>query len=642
MKQLFVFVLLLTIVTGCMAQTKLSTNNKKAIKEYYKGMDAIEIYEYATAEEAFLKAISYDQKFVEPYIMLGTCFTEQRNYEKAMEYYEKSIEVDEDFFPNTMLTLARMQVKFGLYEKAAINYEKFLHHSDISIVNRVQAEQGREQCRFAISQINNPHNFDPKPLGSGVNTEYSEYMPVLTADENVIIFTRLIPATSAESEASVHEDFFTSRFVDGEWTKAVPLSKHINTPQNEGAHTISPDGKLLYFTACQRNTSKGSCDIYLSKWRKGDWDYPVNLDGINSKSWDSQPSLTPDGKTMYFSSGRGSNSYDLYCSTLMENGIWSEPKRLPNNVNTTGVEQTPFIHPDGRTLYFTSNGHLGMGGQDIFYCRKINDSTWSDPINIGFPINTYRDEACLFVSASGEKAYFASGGMEIDKMQLNNLDIYSFELYQEARPDAVTYMKGIVVDQLTKNPLSATFELIDLSNGVVVASSASDETGSFLLCIPSGRDYGLNVSHEGYLFYSENFNLSGVHSKTDPFMKNVELQPIGKDAIVVLNNIFFDTDKFDLKSESFIELDKLVVMLQKNNAMKIEIRGHTDNTGSKEHNKQLSENRAKSVYNHLISKGIAANRLTYKGFGDSLPIETNDTPEGRSKNRRTEFRVISN
>lgn len=642
MKHISIFILLLSLVASCVAQTKLTTNNKKAIKEYYKGMDAMEIYEYANAEDAFLKAIEYDKKFVEPYIMLGTCFEEQRNYEKSMEYFEKSIEVNEDFFPNTMVVLARMQVKFGLYEKAALNYERYLKHSEITVVNRAQAEKGLEQCKFAIEQINNPRDFDPKPLGPGVNTEYSEYMPVLTADEDVIIFTRLIPSTSAESESSMQEDFFTSKFVDGEWTKAVPLSKHINTPQNEGAHTISPDGKLLYFTACQRNTSKGSCDIYMSKWRKGDWDYPVNVEGVNSKSWDSQPTLTPDGKTMYFSSGRYNNNYDLFTSNMLENGEWSVPRRLPDNINTTGEEQTPFIHPDGKTLYFTSNGHMGMGGQDIFYCRKINDSTWSDPVNIGYPINTNRDEVCLFVSASGEKAYFASGGMDIKNHQLNNLDIYSFDLYQEARPEAVTYMKGIVVDQLTKNPLTATFELIDLSNGLVVASSQSDESGSFLLCIPTGRDYGLNVSRENYLFYSENFNLSGVHTKTDPFIKNVELQPIGTDAIVVLNNIFFDTDKFDLKPESFIELDKLVLMLQKNTAMKIEIRGHTDNTGSKDHNKQLSENRAKSVYNYLISKGISANRLTYKGFGDTLPIETNDTPEGRAKNRRTEFRVISN
>ncbi|PKP03617.1 MAG: hypothetical protein CVU11_07680 [Bacteroidetes bacterium HGW-Bacteroidetes-6] len=636
MKHLSVLILLLIVATGCMAQEKLSSNNKKAIKEYYKGMDAMEIYAYDDAEQAFLKAIAYDKKFVEPYIMLGTAYEEQKDYEKSMEYFEKSIEIDEDFFPGTMLVLARMQAKNGLYEKAAANYERYLKRRDIKVASRAQAEKGLEQCKFAIDQINHPRDFDPQPLGSGVNTENSEYMPALTADENVIIFTRLLPSTSAESATSMQEDFYTSRFVNGNWTEAVPLSKHLNSPQNEGAHTISPDGKTFFFTACNRESGKGSCDIYMSKWRKGDWDYPVNLYEINSKSWDSQPSISPDGKTLYFTSSRN-GSMNIFVTHLIDEDTWSEPEMLPSPINTNGNEMAPFMHPDGKTLYFTSDGHLGMGGLDIFVSRKQADSTWSEPINIGYPINTSNDEAFLFVSASGDKAYFAGGGLLGQKM-----DIFSFDLYEEARPEAVTYMKGIVVDQLTQIPLSASFELTDLNNGNVVAASQSDETGSFLLCIPSGHDYGLNVSRDNYLFYSENFNLSGVHSKTDPFIKNVELQPIDKDAIVVLKNIFFDTDKFDLKPESFVELEKLIQMLQKNSKMKIEIRGHTDNTGGKEHNQQLSENRAKSVYNYLIGKGISASRLTYKGFGDTLPIETNDTPEGRASNRRTEFRVISN
>ncbi|MPM25221.1 Protein TolB [bioreactor metagenome] len=414
------------------------------------------------------------------------------------------------------------------------------------------------------------------------------------------------------------------------------MSDKINSPDNEGAHTISPDGKILYFTACNRQAGKGSCDIYMSEWYRGGWDYPVNLYEINSKAWDSQPSISPDGRTLYFTSSRNGGK-DLFVTHFGDNGEWSEPVPLPSNINTSGNEMSPFLHPDGKTLYFTSDGHLGMGGLDIFYSKMIDDSTWSDPVNIGYPINTYRDEAFLFVSASGEKAYFASGGLDT-----RNMDILSFELYKEARPDPVTYMKGIVTDISTGLPLQASFELTDLSSEKVIASSSSDEDGSFLLCIPTGRDYMLNVSADKYLFYSDNFNLTGVQTKTDPYIKNIQMQPATSNAVVVLKNIFFDTDKFDLKPESYAELEKVRLMLVSNPKMRIEIGGHTDNTGSIEHNKTLSENRAKAVVNYLVSKGISASRMTYKGYGDTVPISTNDTPEGRALNRRTEFKVISN
>jgi outer membrane protein OmpA-like peptidoglycan-associated protein len=372
----------------------------------------------------------------------------------------------------------------------------------------------------------------------------------------------------------------------------------------------------------------------MSKWKNGDWDTPVNVSEINSRFWDSQPSISPDGKTLYFTSSRSGN-IDIYVTYLNDNGKWSTPTPLPKNINTPDEDMSPFIHPDGKTLYFASSGHIGMGGLDIFYTKLNDDSTWTDPVNIGYPINTYKDEAFLFVSASGEKAYFASG-----ELNENNMDIFYFDLYKEARPDAVTYLKGVVTDMKTQNPIVASFELTDLKSGKIIANSNSDSQGAFLLCIPTGRDYMLNVSKEKYLFYSENFNLDGIHSKTEPFLKNIALQPVSTGEIVVLNNIFFDTDKYDLKEESFIELEKLKTLLLNNPQMKIEIRGHTDNTGSKQHNQILSENRAKTVVNYLISKGIKPERIQSKGYGDTIPRATNDTPEGRALNRRTEFKVI--
>lgn len=636
MKNIFIYTLLILLPVFMLAQNNpLTTKNKKAIKEYNEGVSFLNRYNYDDAVNSFNRAIMYDPKFIEPYIMLGTLFEEKKEYDKAIEYYEKSLLLDDDFFPSTYFITGNLELKTGKYEKALVHFQSFLKYSP-KPGPKMQAEHGIEVCKFAVEQIKNPKEFDPKPLGSGINTENSEYMPALTADESTIIFTRLIKSASAESYDGMQEDFYTSKLVDGQWATAIPLSEKLNSPGNEGAHTISPDGKTLYFTACNREAGKGSCDIYMSEWYKGGWDYPVNLYEINSKEWDSQPSISPDGKTIYFTSSRN-GGMDIFVTHLADNGDWTEPTALSSTINTSGSEMSPFLHPDGKTLYFTSDGHLGMGGLDIFYCRLNEDSTWSTPVNIGYPINSHNDEAFLFVSASGENAYFATGGLGVRSM-----DIYCFELYKEARPEPVTFLKGIVTDISTDRPLMASFELTDLKSGNVVAKSNSDEKGSFLLCIPSGLDYMLNVSADKYLFYSDNFSLSGVHSKTDPYIKNIQLQPIGSDAVVVLNNIFFDTDKYDLKSESFIELEKVRKMMLANPKMKIEIRGHTDNTGSKQHNVTLSENRAKAVVTYLAAQGIAKDRMIYKGYGDSMPRATNDTPEGRALNRRTEFKVISN
>ncbi len=636
MKNILLFAVLMLFSVYMQAQDRpLTSKNKKAVKEYNDGVNYLNGYNYEDALSSFERAILYDPKFIEPYIMIGTLYEEKKDYNKAVEYYEKSLVLDPDFFPSNFYNVGMLETKIGQYEKALPNFETFLKYSPKPGPKK-QAEHGIEVCKFAINQIKNPKPFDPKPLGSGVNTENSEYMPALTADESTIIFTRLIKSASAETYSGMQEDFYTSKLVDGQWTQAIPLSEKLNSSGNEGAHTISPDGKTLYFTACGREAGKGSCDIYMSQWYKGGWDYPVNLYEMNSREWDSQPSISPDGKTIYFTSARN-GGMDLFVTHLQNNGDWSEPVALPATINTTGSEMSPFLHPDGKTLYFTSDGHLGMGGLDIFYCRMNEDSTWSTPVNIGYPINTSYDEAFLFVSASGEKAYFATGGLMVQSM-----DIYSFDLYKEARPDPVTFLKGIVTEIGTEKPLQASFELADLKNGKVVASSTSDENGAFLLCIPTGKDYMLNVSAEKYLFYSDNFSLSGTHTKTDPFIKNINLQPIGSDAVVVLNNIFFDTDKYDLRQESFIELDKVKKMMLANPKMKIEIRGHTDNTGTKEHNLTLSGNRAKAVVTYLTSQGISKDRMIYKGYGDSMPRATNDTPEGRALNRRTEFKVISN
>jgi outer membrane protein OmpA-like peptidoglycan-associated protein len=320
-------------------------------------------------------------------------------------------------------------------------------------------------------------------------------------------------------------------------------------------------------------------------------------------------------------------------------GKFSTPIKLPDNINTPKEEQSVFIHPDNQTLYFCSHGHVGLGGSDIFMTKRQPDGSWSNPVNLGYPINTSDDENSLLVSPSGALAYFASGrpgGM-------GGLDIYQFELPAELKPEKITYVKGKVFNSRNNEPLEASFELIDMDSQKQVAKSYSQKNGEFLVTLTAGKNYIVNVSKEGFLFYSDNFNLKeSVADFTKPFQLDIPLMPIDTGSVVELKNVFFDVNKWDLKPESRAELDKLVTFLQRNPNLKIELSGHTDNSGDKKFNITLSSNRAKSVFDYLVNTGkISAARMTSRGYGDTRPKVPNDSPENKAKNRRTEFRVTA-
>jgi len=323
---------------------------------------------------------------------------------------------------------------------------------------------------------------------------------------------------------------------------------------------------------------------------------------------------------------------------LQPNGAWGAPKNLGPKINSKGKEESVFIHPDGKTLYFGSNGHIGMGGLDLYVSRMDEKGEWGEPVNLGYPINTYGDENSILVSPTGDLAYMASnraGGM-------GGLDLYQFPLYEAARPGKITYVKGKVYDANTKAALGAHFELLDLATGKsIVESDANSGNGEFLVCLPVDKDYALHVSQPGYLFYSENFALKELSDPTKPFQMDVPLQPIDTGSVIDLKNVFFETAKYDLKPESKVELDKLVAFLNVNKTIRGELSGHTDNVGDKKSNMTLSQNRAKAVYDYLVKAGIDPKRLTYKGYGDTRPKVANDSDEHRATNRRTEFKVIS-
>ena len=321
----------------------------------------------------------------------------------------------------------------------------------------------------------------------------------------------------------------------------------------------------------------------------------------------------------------------------------------PEVINTKGDEESPFIHPDGHTLYFRSNKHIGMGGFDIFYSRLIDSTnTWTTPTNIGYPINTEGDEGALSVSLDGKKAYYTSDMAYLNDKANANLDIYSFDLYHNARPMPTTFVKARITDVVTGKPLVAQYAIESLKKDLNSISGKSNRKGGFITSLPTNYSYAFFVEKEGYVLHSGKFSLEGIQNVTDPFILEIQMQPIPKTDDksspetydpMVLSNIFFETGSALLKPESDIEISRLAENMKLNISLKIEIHGHTDNIGTEKDNMLLSEERAKSVMFALIDKGILGSRISSKGFGESIPIDNNETDAGRKNNRRTEFVV---
>jgi outer membrane protein OmpA-like peptidoglycan-associated protein len=435
-----------------------------------------------------------------------------------------------------------------------------------------------------------------------------------------------------------NEDFFESVRKENQWGKSTVLIGNINTNLNEGAQNISQDGQWLIFTGCNFPDGFGSCDLYISYLTNEGWSTPENLGNrVNSEFWDSGPSLSPDKRDLYFASRRpdGYGGSDIYVSHRTASGRWSEPENLGATINTAGDEGTPFIHADNQTLYFTSNGHQGYGGDDLFLSRKSSKGKWETPENLGYPINTIENEGSLVIAADGITAYYSSDRSD----SRGGLDLYTFELRKDVAPLKTLWVKGRVFDAKTTKGLPSAVELTDLATQQTISRLQTDETGNYLTTLPVGKDYAFSVNRKGYLFYSDNFSLKAGSDST--FNIDIGLQPIEPNATIVLKNIFFSLNEYKLKDESVVELDKIVQLMKENPTLKIQINGHTDNVGKAKDNLLLSDNRAKEVVKYLTEHGIQPLRLTYKGYGATQPIADNSTEKGKAKNRRTELKVIS-
>lgn len=611
-------------------QRQYTTTDKEAIKYFALANQSLDDHLYDEAVEQLLKAIDQDPKFIEAHLQLGDIYRQEWKYKDAIDQYRKGIILNPDFNEFVYYKLGDCEVHLAQYTEAEQHLEKYLTFIDNRTQNIFVAQKLLKDCKFSIDARQHPVPFKPENLGPEINTANDEYFPAITADENTLIFTRKIDN---------NEDFYKSIKLNGKWQTATYLSDKINSNFNEGALSLSQDGKVIFFTGCNRPDGLGRCDIYITQKKGNDWSKPFDISPpINTAGWESQPSISSDGRTLYFVSNRkgGYGGYDIWKSTLTEKG-WSDPENLGPNVNTSFDEQSPFIHPDDSTLYFCSNGWPGMGGKDLFVSRLGKDGKWQKPENLGYPINSSGDENGLTLTANGTYAFFSSNNLNGS----GGFDIYTFELPPNLRPHKVTYVKGVVSDALTKKPLESAVEIIDLvKNTPVYQDYSSADHGDFLATLTTGRNYGLNISRDGYLFYSANFSLIG-HEDRNPFNITALLQPIEVGNKVILKNIFFDTNKSDIKDESKPELQKLIDFLSLNPTVRIEVSGHTDNVGTNQFNQVLSENRAKAVYQYLIASGINAGRLMYKGYGEIEPVASNDNEDDRGRNRRTEFKIIS-
>lgn len=602
---------------------------------------------------------------------IGVCFIFSNFKSNATHFLEKAFALNPAIDPMIHYYLGRTYHLGMQWEKAIEEYKTYMQGLNVKENKEQIADVNRKinECINGEEYVKHPARVFIDNVGAAINSKYPDYAPVISADESVMIFTSRRDNTTGggmdEDINQYFEDIYISTKKDKNWGPALNIGKPINTPGHDATMALSADGQKLFVYIDDNNNG----DIYECNLKGDIWSKPEHLnDNINTKYHESSASLSSDGKTLYFVSDKsgGVGYRDIYYSTLSEKGKWQQAQNIGPVINTQYGEEGVFIHPDGKTMYFSSQGHKSMGGYDIFK-SVFENGKWSEPENLGYPINTPDDDVFFVISASGKHGYYASfkndglGEKDIymvtflgpeKPMVLNNEDNLIASQTEpvketviakavEVTKQKVSIFKGLVRDAKTQKPVEADIDLVNLTDNKEVASFKSNsKTGRFLLSLPAGKNYGIAVKADGYLFHSENFNFPDTADYME-VNKIIDLQSIEVGQVIVLRNIFFDFDKATLRPESINELERLTKLLQDNPSIVIEISGHTDNKGSAEYNQKLSEARSKSVVDYLISKGINKGRLQYKGYGLAKPMATNDTEEGRQLNRRTEFKILS-
>lgn len=650
MRKLFSYLIILLFLGGCTGVSQQLTaqpsyelfesiTRKKDNSLLYEVRQQIALGNYRRALEGLDKLVSAYPQNVDLVFMRGAIFQLDGQLSPAAADFSRGLQLAPNYKVDAYLELGKIYQSKGDYDQAKVQFENFLARIGPNDLQYETTLARIAQVETAAYLMANPVPFDPMPLPGAVNSAaHHEYFPTLSVDGQRMIFTRRVYRNN--------EDFYeASKLPNGEWSQPQPIER-VNSDFNEAAQTVSADGRLIVFTICGKPNGIGNCDLYYTERKANGWTPVRNMGSqVNSPAWDSHPSLSADGKLLFFSSSRsgGVGKSDLWGSARNDEGEWSPAVNLGRTLNTKGKDEFPFFHPDGQTLYFTSEGHPGMGGMDLFLVRLGTDNRWTEPQNLGYPINTPDEETNIFIDLSGSTALYAK--QRNNDGEDPNIDIYTFSPPENIRPRPATYVRASVVDAISKQPLVAEVRLrpTDAEQSPKLETTGTD--GSFLIVLPAGRNYALSVELNGYLPYSSQFSLDEGYAPDDPYQLNIELQPTDQVNLpatpIILRNVLFASGSAELLPISFAELDRLANLLTTNPQIKIEIAGHTDNVGTEEDNLQLSEDRARAVYDYLINEaGIVADRMSYIGYGESQPIADNNTSSGRTENRRTAFRVL--
>jgi outer membrane protein OmpA-like peptidoglycan-associated protein len=650
------FLIRLFLVVSCLslthsvavAQTKKPS--KGARKAYAKALEAYRFLSFNLAVEHLDKAIGKSPEYAEAWFLKAQIFQEVEHPDLEV-VLSHALGLDATRFPHGWVELARVQWELGKYEQGLASLERMQALGIFGLTEETEAKRRWVEAglQFSAKAMASAMEFElAQPVQGDLNTPENEYYGALD-----LTGTRLVLTRSSESGSLGRnvpgvvggEDFFQSTMLDdGTWTSPVPLPG-INTSLNEGAPSLSGDGRLMVFTACEtprdgygQRRGKGSCDLFESEWddEAQVWSLGKNLGAPNSKGWESQPALSADGNTLVFSkSARGHlEPSDLVVCHRLDNGGWSSPRMLPGAVNTAYTEESPFLHPDGKTLYFSSDGHPGFGKLDVFVTKLQKDGTWGTPTNLGPGVNSPGKDNSLMVMPRGGMALFAS------TRESGNLDFWEFQLPEEAKPIEVAMLKGVVMDAKTGEALMAEVTLVDLETGQVISRTPSTGGDGFVIPLPGLGAYSFEASAEGHLFGMTTYNQTGGSDMNrSPFVQ-IELDPIEVGQTFTLDAIQFDYGLADLSSSYQAGCERLAQWMLDNPGVNIRVEGHTDNVGSVPFNLALSEDRATSVLHFLVERGVVSSRIDVEGKGPLEPLADNETEEGRAKNRRVQIVIL--
>lgn len=632
---LFYFFLLLAAASSSIAQKHVLKHTQKKFEAANRTLQ----FNPEQALKEFREILISDSTFAPAYMRIGQLldrdFTKKG---KAIYYFEKAVELDsaEIAFKNLYEILGKHYLEQGAYSKAVRFFQGYLKFPGTYLPHQKSIQRYLSQCVYAQKKLGvNPASTFRSPLPSPINSNDFQSYPVLTADLKTLIFTRFLG----------DEDLFVSQNEETGWTLPRSLSPIINTDKNEGTCSISADGNTLVFTACHRPDGLGSCDLYISKKISQTWQTPRNLGPmINSQNWESQPGLSADGRTLYFSSDRplGIGGKDIWVTQLDTSDEWSIPKNLGKTLNTAFDEISPFIHSNNESLFFASDGREGMGGFDV-YLSKLTDNHWSTPVNLGYPLNDYADQQGFYIAPDCRQAFYSH------KYKLEGKEdgttagskIFHFQLPDTLAalcPKTFVFI-GKVLDAEIRKPLRATLTIHKqfISTFPLSVYSTDDSTGKYVVAVPNQTDALVLIESSGY--YPKILRLDSVTISENKEME-IELVHFQSDKSEVLKNVLFVPGSAELEAVSSEDLDRLVHFLQKNESVKLIIEGHTDDLGDSKHNEQLSLDRAQKVVHYLITKGVDSRRLRAEGFGYRKPLIHNKSEAARRLNRRVSWRVI--